>query len=89
MSSIQAYKVHKQEETTAAITQVSKVHKQGPRALGISSQAFLNQWLHCMSTTKHLFQFVLIVCNLELISISCSQRADLMVLLKCVDFTIR
>ena len=42
MSSIQAYKAHKQEGIL-----VSKVHKQG--ALGTSSQASLHQWLHCMS----------------------------------------
>ena len=39
MSSIQAYKAHKQEGKL-----VSKVHKQG--ALGTSSQASLHQWLH-------------------------------------------
>ena len=38
MSSIQAYKAHKQEGTL-----VSKVHKQG--ALGTPSQASLHQWL--------------------------------------------
>ena len=39
MSSIHAYKAHKQEGTL-----VSKVHKQG--ALGTSSRASLHQWLN-------------------------------------------
>ena len=37
MSSIQAYKAHKQEGTIAATTLVSKMHQQG--ALGTSSHA--------------------------------------------------
>ena len=52
MSSIQAYKAHKQEGTIAATTLVSKVHKQG--ALGTSSKASLHQWLHCMSITTNI-----------------------------------
>ena len=40
MSSIQAYKAHKQEGTL-----VSKVHKQGALDRHISSQASLHQWL--------------------------------------------
>ena len=44
MSSIQAYKAHKQEGTIAATALVSKVHKQG--TLGTFSQASLHQWLH-------------------------------------------
>ena len=47
MSSIQAYKAHKQEGTIAATALVSKVHKQG--TLGTFSQASLHQWLHRMS----------------------------------------
>ena len=46
-----SYKVHKQEETKAATTLVSKAHKQG--ALGTSAAVhlpkrdnFLHQWLH-------------------------------------------
>ena len=46
MSSIQAYKAHKQEGTIAATTLVSKMHKQGASS---NSQASLHQWLHCMS----------------------------------------
>ena len=55
MSSIQAYKAHKQEGTL-----VSNVHKQG--ALGTSSQASLHQWLHCISNNQSVFS---ICCNLE------------------------
>ena len=55
MSSIQAYKAHKQEGKL-----VSKVHKQG--ALGTSSQASLHQWLHCISNNQAVFfQFVVIL----------------------------
>ena len=43
MSSIQAYKAHKQEGTIATTTLVSKVHKQGASS---NSQASLHQWLH-------------------------------------------
>ena len=46
MSSIQAYKAHKQEGTIAATTLVSKGHKQG--ALSTSSQAShasISAWL--------------------------------------------
>ena len=46
MSSIQAYKPHKQEETIAATTLVSKVHKQGALGTSSNSQASLHQWLH-------------------------------------------
>ena len=51
MSSIQAYKAHKQEGTL-----VSKVHKQG--ALGASSQASLHQWMHRMSNNQAVFIFI-------------------------------
>ena len=57
MSSIQAYKAHKQEGTL-----VSKGH-----SIGTSPQASLHQWLHCMSNNQAIF---LIFGNLELISIS-------------------
>ena len=50
MSSIQAYKAHKQEGTL-----VSKVHKQG--VLDTSSQASLHQWLHCMSNNQAVIHF--------------------------------
>ena len=73
MSSIQAYKAHKQEGTIAATTLVSKVHKQG--ALGTSSQASLHQWLHCMSNNQQYFS---LCCNLELISISYNFMQPLM-----------
>ena len=65
MSSIQAYKAHKQG------TLVSKVHKQG--ALGTSSQASIHQWLHCMSNIQAIFSPIF--CNLELISISYNYHA--------------
>ena len=67
MSSIQAYKSHKQEGTIAATKLVCKVHKQG--ALSTSSQASLHQWLHSTSNNQAVY---LICCNLELISILCS-----------------
>ena len=66
MSSIQAFKVHKQEGTL-----VSKVHKQG--TLGTSSKASLHQWLHCMSNNQVFFNLKKI--NLELISISYNYHA--------------
>ena len=53
MSSIQAYKAHKQEGTL-----VSKVHKQGALDRHIK-----HQWLHCMSNNQAIFS---IFCNLEL-----------------------
>ena len=62
MSSIQAYKAHKQEGTIAATTLVSKVHKQGASS---NSQASLHQ----------LAGFFSIFCNLELISISYNYHA--------------
>ena len=56
MSSIQAYKTHKQEGTIAVTTLVSKVHKQGA---SLNSQTSVRQWLHCMSNNLAvLFQFV-------------------------------
>ena len=66
MSSIQAYKAHKQEGTL-----VSKVHKQG--ALDTSSQASLHQWLHCMSNNQAVFP---IFCKLELISMTVTDCRD-------------
>ena len=49
MSSIQAYKAHKQEGTL-----VSKVHKQGALDRHIFPSASLHQWLLCMSNEEYL-----------------------------------
>ena len=54
MSSIQAYKSHKQEGTIAD----NNTGKQGAQTRGIfstSSQASLHQWLHCMSNNRAVF----------------------------------
>ena len=66
MSSIQAYKAHKQEGTL-----VSKVHKQ--RALSTSSQASLHSGCTAFLTNKQSVFFN--CCNLELISISSNYHA--------------
>ena len=48
MSSVQAYKAHKQEGTL-----ISKVHKQ--EGTWQSSQVSLHQWLHFMSNNQTFF----------------------------------
>ena len=72
MSSIQAYKAHKQEGTIAATPLVSKVHKQ--KGASSNSQASLLTSVAALHV-KQPSSFFSICCNLELISISYNYHA--------------
>ena len=70
MSSIQAYKAHKQEGTIAATTLVSKMHKQG----GIFEFPSIPTSVAALHV-KQPSSFLPICCYLELISISYNYHA--------------
>ena len=71
MSSIQAYKAHKQEGTIAATTLVSKVHTETKGIFEFPSIPTSVAALH----VKQPSGFFSICCNLELISISYNYHA--------------